>query len=40
MEYVHYYFRGVEMKIQTSVRVEDSFYKEAKTVFTKFGHKI
>lgn len=25
------------MKIQTSVRVEDSFYKEAKTVFTKFG---
>ena len=25
------------MKIQTSVRVEDSFYKEAKTVFSKFG---
>ncbi len=25
------------MKIQTSVRVEDSFYKEAKTIFSKFG---
>ncbi|MBC8322878.1 MAG: type II toxin-antitoxin system RelB/DinJ family antitoxin [Candidatus Marinimicrobia bacterium] len=25
------------MKIQTSVRVEDSFYKEAKSIFTKFG---
>ncbi|MBL7010024.1 MAG: type II toxin-antitoxin system RelB/DinJ family antitoxin [Candidatus Marinimicrobia bacterium] len=25
------------MKIQTSVRVEDSFYKEAKSVFRKFG---
>ena len=26
-----------KMKIQTSVRVEDSFYKEAKAIFTKFG---
>lgn len=25
------------MKIQTSIRVEDTFYKEAKDVFTKFG---
>lgn len=25
------------MKIQTSVRVEDKFYKEAKNVFAKFG---
>ncbi|MCH7613302.1 MAG: type II toxin-antitoxin system RelB/DinJ family antitoxin [Candidatus Marinimicrobia bacterium] len=25
------------MKIQTSVRVEDSFYREAKTVFSQFG---
>ncbi len=25
------------MKIQTSVRVEDTFYKEAKDVFSKFG---
>ena len=25
------------MKIQTSVRVEDVLYKEAKNVFTKFG---
>lgn len=25
------------MKIQTSVRVEDSFYKDAKAVFSKFG---
>jgi DNA-damage-inducible protein J len=25
------------MKIQTSVRVEDSFYKEAKEIFSKFG---
>lgn len=25
------------MKIQTSVRVEDTFYKEAKNVFAKFG---
>ncbi len=25
------------MKIQTSVRVEDEFYKEAKVVFKKFG---
>ncbi len=25
------------MKIQTSVRVEDALYKEAKTVFTKYG---
>lgn len=25
------------MKIQTSVRVEDALYKEAKNVFTKFG---
>lgn len=25
------------MKIQTSVRVEDVLYKEAKTVFAKFG---
>ena len=25
------------MKIQTSVRVEDTLYKEAKNVFTKFG---
>ncbi len=25
------------MKIQTSVRVEDSFYKSAKAVFAKFG---
>jgi DNA-damage-inducible protein J len=29
--------RGVEMKIQTSVRVEEEFYKEAKEVFEKFG---
>ena len=25
------------MKIQTSVRVEDTFYKEAKNIFAKFG---
>jgi len=25
------------MKIQTSVRVEDTFYKEAKDVFDRFG---
>ena len=25
------------MKIQTSVRVEDTFYKEAKEIFSKFG---
>jgi DNA-damage-inducible protein J len=25
------------MKIQTSVRVEDEFYKEAKVVFKRFG---
>ncbi len=25
------------MKIQTSVRVEDALYKEAKNIFTKFG---
>jgi len=25
------------MKIQTSVRVEDNLYKEAKTIFSKFG---
>ena len=25
------------MKIQTSVRVEDKFYKEAKNIFAKFG---
>lgn len=25
------------MKIQTSVRVDDTLYKEAKNVFTKFG---
>ncbi len=25
------------MKIQTSVRVEDALYKEAKIVFTKYG---
>jgi len=25
------------MKIQTSVRVEDSFYKEAKKIFKQFG---
>lgn len=25
------------MKVQTSVRVEDKFYKEAKEVFQKFG---
>lgn len=25
------------MKIQTSVRVEDDLYKEAKNIFTKFG---
>ena len=25
------------MKIQTSVRVEDKLYNEAKTIFTKFG---
>ncbi len=25
------------MKIQTSVRVEDRLYKEAKNIFTKFG---
>ena len=25
------------MKIQTSVRVEDSFYKEAKKIFNQFG---
>ena len=26
-----------QMKIQTSVRVEDTFYKEAKDVFENFG---
>jgi DNA-damage-inducible protein J len=25
------------MKIQTSVRVDDKFYKEAKNIFAKFG---
>lgn len=25
------------MKIQTSVRVDDTFYKEAKNIFSKFG---
>ena len=25
------------MKIQTSVRVDDTFYKEAKNIFAKFG---
>ena len=25
------------MKIQTSVRVEETFYKEAKEIFSKFG---
>jgi DNA-damage-inducible protein J len=30
------YHKGLDMKIQTSVRVEDTFYNDAKEIFQKF----